>query len=71
MWNSTNMPVATRTLIAAPMGSLYLLLHEGCKRFEPYMMRNRGTINLFTMCGWLLSRLGSDLGEAGFELHNH
>lgn len=38
MWNSTNMPVAMRTLIAVLMGSLYLLLHEGCKRFEPYMM---------------------------------
>lgn len=38
MWNSTNMPVAMRTLNAVLMVSLYLLLHEGCKRFEPYMM---------------------------------
>lgn len=38
MWNSTNMPVAMRTLIADLMGSLYLLLHERCKRFEPHMM---------------------------------
>lgn len=38
MWNSTNMPVAMRTLNAVLMVSLYLLLREGCKRFEPYMM---------------------------------
>lgn len=37
MWNITNMPVAMRTLIAVLVGSLYLLLHEGRKRFEPYM----------------------------------
>lgn len=41
MWNSTNMPVAMRTLIAVLMVSLYLLLREGCERFEPYMMAGK------------------------------